>query len=283
MRNVWAWMRSHKRRCAALAVGGVVLGYGVTYGVVASADSIASDIAVLQDGREIGFARWGSEAPRVRIVLVHGAPADASCWNRVRELANRIPDAEWIAVDRLGYGRSSPDCETRLAEHAQSLSQSLNDAPSGGVILVGHSYGGPVVLRAAAAYPEKMKGIVLVAGACDAYMNDAQWFRKGVDALGKAVPPAWSHANRELLALTDENRAMEAILDRVTCAVSIIHGTWDPVCPFEGTTGYLTTRLVSATEVHVVEQPRALHNLHVTHAETVVGEIQRVMQPSHSR
>lgn len=278
MQDGWAWMRSHKRRCAALAVGGMVLGYGVTYGLVASADSIASDVAVLQDGREVGFARWGSETPRVRIVLVHGAPADASCWSSVRVLSDRMPDAEWIAVDRLGYGRSSPECETRLAEHAKSLSEFLDDAPIGGVILVGHSYGGPVVLRAAAEYPRKMRGIVLVAGACDAYMNDAQWFRKGVDALGMAVPPAWSHANRELLALTDENRAMEAMLNRVTCAVSIVHGTWDPVCPFEGTRGYLASRLTSASEVRVLEQPRALHNLHLTHAEDIVREIQRLLE-----
>ncbi len=147
--------------------------------------------------------------------------------------------------------------------------------------MVGHSFGGPVALRAAVEYSDRLAGVVLVAGACDAYMNDAQWFRRGVDALGAAVPSAWSHANRELLALTDENLAMESTLDRVTCPVVMVHGTWDPVCPFESTRDYLASRLVSADDLRIVELERALHNLHASHASTVVEEIRRLMpQPA---
>lgn len=218
--------------------------------------------------------------PSTRVVLVHGSPADASSWDRVREISGEVAGVEWVAVDRLGYGNSTHACETSLCAQARSLEPLLVDPPEHGVILVGHSFGGPVVLRAAVEFPERIAGIVLVAGACDANMKDSQWFRKGVEALGVAVPESWSHANRELLALTDENRAMEPLLDRVRCPVVVIHGTWDPVCPFEGTAAYLRSHLTGASELRIVEVDRALHNLHISHADTVMHEVLRLIDDS---
>jgi len=144
-----------------------------------------------------------------------------------------------------------------------------------GTILVGHSYGCPAALRAAADYPELVGGLVLVAGACDAEMQDAIWARKLGVAFSFAMPDSWDTANRELLALTDENDAMRDLLDRVVCPVVIVHGTWDPVCPHDGTVQYLQGALVNA-DVRVVSLKHAGHNLHLTHPEVVAREIAAV-------
>lgn len=277
----WAW--GHKRRTAAYFIGTAIGVYATVFACVACAVSPTDSRVKLPDGREMAYCRWQTGAkPVARVVLVHGAPADASSWTRLRREAasNAGQDGiEWIAVDRLGYGNSTAGTESRLAEQARALEPWLDDPPQGGVILVGHSYGGPVVARAAAEYPDRIRGIVLVAGACDPYMNDAQWFRRAVDGVGALIPDAWEVGNRELLDLTDQNRMMESMLDRVTCPVVVVHGTWDPVCPFEGTVSYLQKRLTSAQSVRVVRLARAGHNLHLWHPDVILNEIDTLMKP----
>lgn len=278
--RVGRWVLTHKKRTAAYVLGGGAAVYATVFACVACAVSPTDSRVRLADGREVAYCRWQTGAdPVARVVLVHGAPADASSWTRLRNKTEASgPDrVEWVAVDRLGYGHSTPGTESRLAEQARAIEPWLDNAPSGGVILVGHSYGGPVVVRAAADFPGKVRGIVLVAGACDPYMNDAQWFRRAVDGVAALVPEPWEVGNRELLDLTDENRAMEAMLDRVTCPVVVLHGKWDPVCPYEGTVGYLQKRLTNAEQVRVVTLARAGHNLHLWHPDAILAGISTLL------
>lgn len=268
------WILSHKRRFAALLGIGLVGAYGVTYAVAELHVSPTDRTVTLPDGRELGYhAVLEAVEFAPRVILVHGAPADASSWNTlIRREGEKLIGIKVLAIDRLGYGNSSAGAELSLEEHAKSLEPLIRD----GVILVGHSYGGPVVLRAAAEFGDRIGGVVLVAGACDPNMNDSQWARKAADAVSAVVPDSWAVANRELLALTDENQAMESLLDRVTCKVVVMHGTWDPVCPHDGTVEYLRESLINAAEVRVVSLTRTGHNIHLSEPGRVVDEILRL-------
>mgnify|MGYP006422752319 CR=1 FL=1 len=101
------------------------------------------------------------------------------------------------AAHRLGYGNSTPGHELSLEAHARSLEPFLtgtfsSDAQRGvRPILVGHSCGGPVALRAAVEYPDLVGGVVLVAGATDPYMQDSRWFRRLVNRVSLVVPEPW--------------------------------------------------------------------------------------------
>ena len=228
--------------------------------------------ATLPDGRELAYAVTPSatDEPARRVILVHGAPAHAASWNKLlRKEAGALGRFEVISVDRLGYGNSTPGTEDSLEAHAKSLEPLLTP----GVVLVGHSYGGPVVLRAAAEFPDKVGGIVLAAGACDPYMNDSQWARRLGDAFSFLVDPTWATANLELLALTDENRATEPMLDRVRCRVAFVHGTWDPVCPHDGTLDYLKRTLGNASGFHDGSLERVGHNVHLSHTAEIVDAV----------
>ncbi|MCA9299281.1 MAG: alpha/beta hydrolase, partial [Phycisphaerales bacterium] len=100
---------------------------------------------------------------------------------------------------------------------------------------------------------------------------DAVAARRAGDAVRALVPKPWERANRELLALTEENRALQDDLDRIEASITLVHGTWDPVCPHDGTIDAIRTRFPDAV-VHSVE--RGGHNLHLSHAD-LVGEIIR--------
>lgn len=280
MGSVFAVCRGRWRRIAAVSLGMLVCAYGAAYAAVALAGSDADQRIMLPDGEAIAYRVLGRPEGRgERVILVHGAPADSGSWDRLwmRE-AESLSHLEVVAVDRIGYGNSTGGEETSLAAHALGLEPLLGP----GAILVGHSYGGPVAMRAAAEFPDRVEGVVLVAGACDPFMDDAQWFRRVVDGLGPAVPEPWHVANAELLALTDENRAMIPLLERVTCPVVVVHGTWDPVCPHDGTIEFLRDALPNAASVEVVSLPRAGHNLHLSHTGKVADAI-RTLASARSR
>ena len=270
IRCVWR----HKRASACGAVVTVVAGYTCLFVLVSCSTSPTAERFTLPDQDVLAYQSVaGGDAEGGRVLLVHGAPADAGAWDRLLDRPEEILAAEISAVDRIGYGNSTKRDELTLAGHAASLMPLLEGTNNRKPVVVGHSYGAPVALRLAVDAPDRVGAVVLVAGACDAYMKDSQGFRRAVDGGSALVPEPWARANRELLALTDENRAMEPLLGRVTCPVFIVHGTWDGVCPHDSTVAYLKDRLVNAAEVRVVSLDRAGHNLHLSHLDEVIEAI----------
>ena len=91
-----------------------------------------------------------SDPTKPAIVLVHGAWADASCWNGV------------IAqLHTAGYTVYAPPNPLRsLASDAASVAAFVKSMP-GPVILVGHSYGGAVISVASATSPN-VKALVYI-------------------------------------------------------------------------------------------------------------------------
>jgi len=90
----------------------------------------------------------GSAAGR-RVVLVHGSMDRATSFRR---LMNRLPDWRAVAYDRRGYaGSSSLGPPESFEDQVSDLLGVLDDNPT---LVFGHSYGGDVVLAAAARSPE---------------------------------------------------------------------------------------------------------------------------------
>lgn len=271
-------MWSHKRRTSGYSLTLLIGVYASVCMLVSCSSSPTTEQITLPNQQTLAYNthRAGDDQGE-RVILLHGAPTNAKSWNKLLERADEIDARELIVVDRMGYGNSTSEDELTLAGHAASIQPFLDEATDQSTVIVGHSYGGPVALRMAADYPDQIGGIVLVAGACDAYMEDVQWFRRGVDRIRLLVPMDWERANRELLALTDENRQMESLLGQVTCPVVIVHGTWDGVCPHESTVAYLQDRLVNA-DVRVISIKRAGHNLHRSHLDQVIEAINSIDQ-----
>jgi pimeloyl-ACP methyl ester carboxylesterase len=103
------------------------------------------------------------------IVLVHGAFADASSWN-----------GEVTLLQNDGYRVIAPPNELRgIANDAKSVA-SLLASIKGPIVLVGHSYGGPVIESAAQGNPN-VKALVFVS----AYALDQG---ESVAGLGEKYP-----------------------------------------------------------------------------------------------
>ncbi|GAA1972096.1 alpha/beta hydrolase [Amycolatopsis minnesotensis] len=117
--------------------------------------------ARVRDGRELFFQRRSGPAGVPTVVFEGGLAASRSYWATVQgELAAWAPS---VVYDRSGLGRSPADGRPRrLTRLAQDLGEVLDHLGQGPFVLVGHSWGGPIVRVAAAAEPGRIAGLVLV-------------------------------------------------------------------------------------------------------------------------
>ena len=110
----------------------------------------------LPDGRSLSFRAVG-DPHGVPVFALHGMGSSHRTWKTEQPLSEVVSGVLLIAVDRPGYGDSSPP------PAAYSYTQSANDlaclADHLGVrrfCVAGHSSGGPYALAAAAVLPERV-------------------------------------------------------------------------------------------------------------------------------
>lgn len=96
------------------------------------------------------FAQAAAPASDTTIVLVHGAFADGSSWNKV------IP-----ILQKQGYKVVAVQNPLSSLADDVAATQRVIDAQSGKVVLVGHSWGGTVITEAGTS--DKVKALVYVA------------------------------------------------------------------------------------------------------------------------
>lgn len=148
-----------------------------------------STFATTGDGRRLHAMVKGTGDPTV--VFESGLGLSRSCWGLVQPaVAERT---RTVVYDRAGTGRSDPDPEPRTLERlAGDLDALLGTLGPGPFVLVGHSWGGPVVRVAAAADPGRIGGLVLVDQGdehCDLYFKGSARWRFGL-ASALLVPAA---------------------------------------------------------------------------------------------
>ena len=116
--------------------------------------------AAMQDGVRIAYRMWGSPAGR-GIVLLHGGGAHSRWWDHIAPLL--AADRRVIAMDLSGHGdsgrRETYSFDTWAGEVlAVAADAGLSEPP----VVIGHSMGGVVTLRAAALFGSQIEGAVII-------------------------------------------------------------------------------------------------------------------------
>ena len=107
---------------------------------------------------EHGALHSGVNGATATVVLAHGYVQSAALWNgQVHDLVEARPDLHVVTYDHRGHGRSdlTPREGATLEQLARDLLAVLDAvAPSGPVVVVGHSMGGMTIMALAEEHPE---------------------------------------------------------------------------------------------------------------------------------
>lgn len=119
------------------------------------------------DDVPLDVARWGTNANRLPIVLLHEGLGSVSAWGDFPAALAEATGAAVIAYSRAGYGRSAvvrtPFGVGYMHREAELLPAVLDRLELERPILFGHSDGASIALIAAAHRPERVAGLVLEA------------------------------------------------------------------------------------------------------------------------
>ncbi len=221
---------------------------------------------------KVSYLRGGRLGGR-RVIFVHGTPGDATGW---ADFLLNVPQGfEFIAIDRPGFGRTVPaTAEPSLERQARAIGPLLVRAGGYYPILIGHSLGGPIVARVAADYPDRVEGLIILAGSLDPTLEKihpmqpiGEWW--GVRAV---LPASLRNANRELLPLKGELTRLTPLLSHITVPVSIIHGTADPLVPIANVP-FMQAHFVRSSRVRTVILPGQNHFLPWEHRSVIASAL----------
>lgn len=166
------------------------------------------------------------------VIFVHGTPGDASAWNT---FLRDVPDGlHYIAVDRPGFGNSSKKVAMTSLQDQGNAIISVIKGSTQKAVLVGHSLGGPIIARMAIDHPDRVAGLVIVAGSLDPSLEKINPLQYVGEAwpIRLLLPASLRNANRELFALEDELEKLAEQLDELQVPIVIIHGTKDGLVPY---------------------------------------------------
>jgi pimeloyl-ACP methyl ester carboxylesterase len=116
------------------------------------------------DGKAVFAATGGRDfaAGKPAVVMIHGAGMDHVVWAlQARSLAHR--GRAVLALDLPGHGRSAGPALASIAEMSAWLIRCLDASGIGEAALCGHSMGSLIALEAAAAAPERVRRLALLA------------------------------------------------------------------------------------------------------------------------
>lgn len=213
------------------------------------------------------------------VLFVHGSPGTWHGWVQYFKSVSLREKFRLIAIDRPGFGHSDygytqPD----LAEQAHQVAQVFNRAPTDQkFILVGHSFGGPLIAKIAMLYPERVAGLVIAAGSADPDEEFTRWIQIPANwpVVRSIIPPAAKVTNQEIMALWQDLTLMENDWPDITAPVVIIHGTADSLVPVANG-DFMNQKLTNAAWVDYQRLEGANHFIVWEHQEKVEAAIHQI-------
>jgi pimeloyl-ACP methyl ester carboxylesterase len=235
-------------------------------------DAVARDIVTPQ-GFKLHVYELKQADAKFDIIFIHGTPGESDVFNE--EFKHPIPGADLLAYDRPGFGKSGGGTNPPSLDYQVAiLGDLLPENPPRPVLLVGHSYGGPIALAAAIKYPERVAGALLIGGAIDPGLEKTVYWQKigNTWPVEYTLPKSWRWGNRELISLKKDLLKLKAEIPELKVPVVMLHGMQDNLVPEEnvayreeqlsaaGKTNLLTARIYMDYNHFIPwEHPRAVN------------------------
>lgn len=189
------------------------------------------------------------------IIFSHGAPGSWDAFKGFLTDSQLLEAADLVSYDRPGYGnsydgQSYPD----IAFQADCLLEIVNSRNYEKVYLVGHSFGGPIILEAALNGKEVIDGVILLAPVVD---PETEKFFPG----GKLAYWSWSRwlwptgfqvSADEKYNHVEELRSLEEKMDQYQTPTLFVHSKDDWIAPAAGNIDYIKRNIPDSLLVNKI-------------------------------
>ena len=227
---------------------------------------------IYEEGFDLHYVQIGSDTLPT-LFFVHGSPGSWNAFKRYLQDTDLIRHYRMVAIDRPGFGFSEFNDARNLTEQTRIIDHLLtsirNDKP---MFLVGHSLGGPLIVKLYLDNSSLISGLVILAGALDPKAEKPEKWRPLLfkTPLNYFVPGAMRPSNEELWYLKKDLQVLDKELDKVFCPVWIVHGDKDSLVPVSNT-AYAQRKLTNAKSVEITILRGANHFIPWTHFAEIKG------------
>ena len=212
------------------------------------------------DGFKMHYAKTGHDTLPT-LFFVHGSPGGWTAFERYMQDKDLLTNYRMISVDRPGFGYSKFGDAKNLDEQSKLISPLVKSFQNGKpMYAVGHSLGGPMIVKLQTENENLFAGLVFLAASNDPNLEKPERWRfivKG-SPLQYFLPGAFRPSNEELVYLKKDLKDLDKEWDKITCPVWIIHGDKDTFVPVENV-DYTKKKLTKAKSVDVKILPGARH------------------------
>ena len=243
----------------------------------AASKTVFLDKNALVDGHNLHYIETGN-AQNPTLIFVHGSPGSWNAFKNYLQDTTLLKKYRMIAIDRPGFGYSDFGDAQNLNVQSQIIGSFIkqidNKQP---IILVGHSYGGPMVVKLAADHPSWYKHIVILSGSLDPKAENPEQWRRVVKSvpLRYLIPGALRPSNDELWWLKKDLVSLAPELKKITSVVTIIHGTKDALVPFSNV-AFMKKSFVAAQSIDSIIIDEANHFILWSHYEIVRNALLKI-------
>ncbi len=193
------------------------------------------------EGVKTRYIETGPGREEKLVIFVHGAPGSSNNFYRYLADSALLQEACLVAIDRLGYGESGlGHSVTSIDAQARQVLAVREQFRADTVILVGHSYGGPIVGKFAMDYPDKLTAAVLLAPVDDPDNEPMFWYAHfgRWKATRWMLPAALKVSADEKFSHAAELEEMAAGWKRIRVPIVHIHGRRDGLAPPKANIGF---------------------------------------------
>lgn len=211
-------------------------------------------------GHPLHYAQTGTD-DLPTLLFVHGTPGSWDAFANYLEDSLLRTQYRMISIDRPGFGHSNFGKAFNLQRQSEIMSPLIRRWKNGKPFyLVGHSLGGPMVIKLAADNPDLFQGVVVLAGSIDPAEEKPEKWRPWLfkTPLNLLVPGAFKPSNEELWYLKTDLVQLRNDFEKIHVPVYFIHGEKDTWVP-PGNVAYGQSLLKNAPEVGILMLPDANH------------------------
>jgi pimeloyl-ACP methyl ester carboxylesterase len=187
------------------------------------------------NNRHLHYAVCGNGDSLPTLVFIHGSPGSWMNYMKFMWDSSMRKKFRIVAIDRPGFGYSDFGKAVHLQDQCAIIMPVLEKLKTAQpMFLVGHSLGGPVLAKLAAANSSLFTTIVIIAGSIDVKQEKTETWRKimSVRPLYWCLPGAFGPSNTEILYLKKDLIPLQNDFKNITCNVLFVHGdedTWVPI------------------------------------------------------